>query len=256
MAIQAPKLASRDIVELQREIDAARDSAIIHLPAGVIRGCLVIDKPIVLRGRGPDETTLDGWGKGPVLSIDVKGEVRIEELTITGGRAGMGGAIAIDNGATVFVSGCLIQRNSARLGRGGAIAVDHGRLHVRECTIVDNRAQLGGAIFVGGRARCEISASILANNDATRGGAFAAIDDAEVEVWTSRFEHNRAESEGAHVYTYGTLTRAPRIAITNTLVGETDEGSLPIANHRVRKASVVIEDSSVAREHVPSMVVG
>lgn len=257
MAIEAPVTSSLHVAVLQKQIDDARPGAIIHLPAGTMRGCLVIDKPITLRGAGAENTVLDGWGKGPVLSIDaIGGDVRIEELAISGGRGSMGGGVSVDNGARVHLVGCMLQKNAARTGRGGAVAVDRGFVRLHECTVVDNRAQLGGAIFVGGDGKVEISATILADNVAVRGGALAAVDDAELEVWTSRLERNYAEVEGHHLYTYGSLSHAPRIAVTNTMLGAVDNAGLAIANHRTMKASIVLEDSSVARDLMPAQLVG
>jgi hypothetical protein len=257
MAIEAPVTSSLQVAQLQQQLDAARPGAVIHLPAGTMRGCLVIDKPLTLRGAGAEHTVLDGWGRGPVLCIEAsEGDVRIEELTISGGRGSMGGGVSVDNGARVHLSGCMLHKNAARTGRGGAVAVDRGFVRLHECTVVDNRAQLGGAIFVGGDGKVELSASILADNVAVRGGALAAVDDAELEVWTSRLERNYAEVEGHHLYTYGSLSHAPRIAVTNTMLGAVDNAGLAIANHRTMKASIVLEDSSVARDLLPTHLVG
>ncbi|MCC7383650.1 MAG: hypothetical protein IT384_17550 [Deltaproteobacteria bacterium] len=257
MAIEAPRTAPLRTKDLQQQILDSKPGSVIHLPAGTLRGTLVINKSITLRGAGADQTILDGNGRGPVIAVDAPGaEVQIEELAIVGGRAGAGGAISVDNGAKVTVVGCLLQRNLARTGRGGAIAVDHGSVSVRECTLLDNRAQLGGAIFVGGSAKVEISATIIADNVGVRGGAIAAIEGADLEVWTCRLERNHAEIEGHHLYAYGTLARTPRVALSNTLLGAVDAGGLAIANHRSLKATLVLEDTSVARDFLPSVLIG
>lgn len=257
MAIEQRTNQVLTIEELQRQIDESKDNAVIHLAPGRIRGRLIIDKPITLRGSGADRTIIDGLGKGPTLSIDADhGEVRIEELGITGGRGLNGGGISIDNGAEVYVVGCLLDRNAAKTGRGGAIAIDRGLLHLIECTIVQNKAVQGGAIFVGGDAKCEVSACIVAENSALSGGGLSVVDGAEVEVWTCRIESNQAEVEGNHIFTYGTTVRRPRIVLSNALLGVVSGGNLPIANNPKFKADLVVDNSTLGREIMAFHVVG
>ena len=257
MAIEAKKTVLPTLAALQKQIDEAKPGATIHLGEGTLRGCLVIDKPLTLRGAGADRTVIDGWGKGPVIAVDAdSGEVRIDELALAGGRAAGGGAVAIHNGATVIITGCLLEKNSAKSGRGGAVAIDRGTLLIRESTLMDNRAQMGGAIWVGEDARAEITSSILADNVAIRGGALAASGDAELDVTTCRLERNRAEIDGHHLYLYGSPSRLPRAAFTNALLGPTDPSATAIANAAPFRGSVVLEDTAVAREFMPSQLIG
>src|SRR5262245_1652249 len=112
MAIEKVATAGSDPSDVQAQIDKAEPGSVIHLPAARIRGNFVISKPITLRGAGADRTIVDGCGRGPTFSVDAAdAEVRLEEMAITGGRSALGGGISIDNGARVFVVGCLIERN-------------------------------------------------------------------------------------------------------------------------------------------------
>src|SRR5262249_4904548 len=156
--------------------------------------------------------------------------------------------ISIDNGASVFVVGCLIEKNTARTGRGGAIAVDKGAVYIAESTLVQNTAQLGGAIFVGADAKAEIAATIIAENIAIRGGGIAAIDGAEIDVFTSRLLANRAELEGHHIYTHGTTGRNPQILLSNTVVGQAEAAGFPISNYARYRAAVVIDNTMIERD--------
>jgi hypothetical protein len=257
MAVEKLTTSSADPNDLQAQIDAAEAGTVIHLPAKRIRGNFVISKAITLRGAGADRTIVDGCGRGAVFSIDAaEAEVRIEEMAITGGRSALGGGISVDNGARVFVVGCLIERNLAATGRGGGIAVDNGAIFVSECTLAGNRAQIGGGVFVGGGARAEIAASIIAENVAVRGGALAVVDDASVDVWTSRLEQNEAEAEGHHIYTYGTRTHSPRILLSNALLSNCGASAQAIANHKLYKAQISIDNSAIGRALLPVAVVG
>lgn len=257
MAVERVTASAGSPEDIQAQIDAAEPGSVIHLPAKRIRGNFVIDKALTLRGAGADRTIIDGCGRGPTFSIDaVDAEVRLEELAVTGGRSSLGGGVTIDNGARVYIVGCLLERNLATTGRGGAIAVDNGAVFVSESTIAGNRAQIGGAIFVGASAKAEIAASIIAENTAVKGGGIAAVDDAEVDVWTSRLEQNQAENEGHHLYTYATRFRKPRIVLSNAVLSACGSVGLAIANNKYYRSVVAIDNSSMGRDFMPVSVVG
>ncbi|MFO0727920.1 MAG: hypothetical protein U1E65_29340 [Myxococcota bacterium] len=257
MAIESKRTVLPTIAELQKQVDEAKPGAIIHLGEGTIRGCLIIDKPITLRGAGADRTVIDGWGKGPVIAVDAEaGEVRLEELALSGGRATAGAAVSIHNGATVIIVGCLLEKCSAKSGRGGAVAIDRGVVVIQESTLLDNRAQLGGALWVGEQARAEVRSSILAQNIAIRGGAVAVSGEAELDLSTCRLERNRAEIDGHHVYMYGNPSGFPRAALANALLGSVEPTAAPIANVAPYRGSLILENTSVAREFMPSQLIG
>lgn len=257
MAIEKVATAGSDPSDVQAQIDAAEAGTVIHLPAKRIRGNFVISKALTIRGAGADRTIVDGCGRGPTFSIDaVDVEVRLEEMAICNGRSALGGGISIDNGARVFVVGCLLERNLASTGRGGAIAVDNGAVFISECTLAGNRALIGGALFVGSNAKAEIAASIIAENVAVKGGGIAAVDDAEVDVWTSRLEQNQAENEGHHLWTYATRGHQPRIVLSNAVLSPCGAVGIAISNHKYYKAIIAIDNTAVGRELLPISVVG
>ena len=257
MAIENTRKQPATAEEVQAAIDGAKPDEIITVAPGRIHGRLVIDKPLTLRGAGPDRTVIDGRGRGSTIAVEAEdGEVRIEEMSIVGGRGYQGGGISIDNGCTVHVVGCLIEKNEAQSGRGGGIGIDHGTLLVTECTLVDNRAFVGGGIFAGGESKVEVAATILADNFAVRGAGLAIVEGAEVDVYTCRLEGNVAEIEGHHVYTYGAHRRRPSILLSNALLGNTRSGGLSISNHVRFKSAVAIDNSAVGREVMPARMVG
>lgn len=257
MAIEARPAKSETNGDLQTRIERAQPGEVIQLPPGRIRGNFVIDKPLTLRGAGAQRTVLEGGGRGAILAVEaVDGEVHIEELGLSGGRSASGGAISIDNGARVFVVGCLFEKNVARSGRGGAVSIDRGALSLTECTLVGNRAHFGGAIFAGGDAKVEIVASIIAECYALKGGAIAAAEGAEVDILTSRLEVNEAEIEGHHLYAWGTPHQRPRILLSNALLGPTPSAGLAISDHGRFPASISLDNSVTGRELMAGWVVG
>ena len=257
MAIEKRNSQTMTAEELQARIDSATPGSIIQLGPGRVRGRIVIDKPLTIRGSGADRTTIDGTGKGSTICVDaIQGEVRIEEMTVTGGRSNHGAGISIDNGAQVHLLGLTIMRNMAKSGCGGAVAIDRGELFINECTIVQNRAYEGGALYIGGEAKVELSASIVAENAAVRGGGVAVIDGAQLDIWTSRILENQAEYEGHHVFTRGSRENRPQIVLSNTLLSAADSAGIPIANDTSYAAQIVVDNSTMGRERLPAVLLG
>jgi hypothetical protein len=254
MAIERQSTPGLTIRELQAQIDAALPGAEIELGPGCLTGRLVISRPLVLRGTGAGVTVIDAHGQGTAIAIDApEGEVRIEELTVRGGRSATGGGISVDNGAQVEVVGCLIEGCAAVGGRGGAVAIDRGRLRLIESTLVENQARIGGAIWIGGDAEAELSLSILARNRAQRGGALAITDGAGLTLWTCRLSKNVAEVEGHHLWARGSSSRRPRVTLENASLGWAPSAGLSIAQ---RGAELTTVATTVAREHLPSAFAG
>ena len=64
---------------LQDAIDKAQAGSRLDLPKGVLKGTIVINKPLMLVGHG---TTIDGLGKGTVIKVR-SSNVILKDLTIT-----------------------------------------------------------------------------------------------------------------------------------------------------------------------------
>ena len=62
MAIEKRNSQTMTAEELQARIDAAAPGSTIQLGPGRVRGRIVIDKPMTIRGSGADRTTIDGTG--------------------------------------------------------------------------------------------------------------------------------------------------------------------------------------------------
>lgn len=249
MAIESLAIHVPSGAEVQRQIDEAAPNATVTLPAGRITGCFVIDKPLVLRGAGADQTVLEGDGSGPVLAIEAEdGTVRVDDLAITGGRSSFGGGLSCSNGARVEVHRCLVNNNRAPQGQGGGIAIDEGELLVSECTLVWNAASVGGAVFAGGQARVQIAASILGDNLAVTGGALAVHDGVDFELWTCRMDDNRADEAGHHLWGLASTLRRPHAMLRNSVLGpSSDPMGCAIKNHGTFKAQIGLDNTAVAR---------
>ena len=65
---------------LQEAIDSAKPGSRLELPAGVYKGNIVIDKPLIIDGRD-QKAVIEGDGKGTVVTITSSG-VTLKNLTI------------------------------------------------------------------------------------------------------------------------------------------------------------------------------
>lgn len=208
---------------IQEAVDAAAEGDEIHIAPGTyVERIDLGGKDLLLLGvGGADNTVIDGNGDGPVLTTqdDGSGMLRLEGLTIRGGRAYQGaGAYCI--GTSVEIDGCVFSFNEAlsvdmynqQEVWGGAVYMEGGEhLSVRSSRFEDNRAVFdffdgrffagfgrGGAIWcsgVGGGGVL-IADSVFARNESREGGGavHVAFAGGVVRVERSTFEESFAVS--------------------------------------------------------------
>jgi CSLREA domain-containing protein len=99
---------------------------------------------------------------------------RITNSSITGNTSGAITAIAVINDANVSISNTTVSRNRiVGLGSGwGAITVFAGTIIMRNCTVTENEAELGGGMYIVGDVGdvVNIGNSIIAGNTASTMG--------------------------------------------------------------------------------------
>lgn len=182
-------MATMTTTDLQRRIDDAAPGATVRLEAGRFVGGLVIRRSVHIVGV-PGETFVDGGGRDTVVRVD-GGEVTLEGVVLVRGRGRYGGALAVDNGASVRLVRCRVEDNRAK-HRGGAIHVERGDVFVEDTDFLHNRAPQGGAVFAGGDASVTIVRGRAANQLAEVGGVVAAADHAHVVLRGVEFADNVA----------------------------------------------------------------
>lgn len=234
-----------DAQELAQRLRTAEEGARIELPAGRIEGTFVLPRAVTLVGQGASETVIDGKGRGAVFSVDAVGTpVRLEGMTITGGRSRAGGGLSIDNGAQVSLRRVRLEDNRAASGRGGAINLDRGRIALERCELVMNRAIEGGAIFVGGDAEGALHECWLAQNSAERGGALGITGGARVRLEACRLEENQAARKAHHLYTWGSSASRPQIELVKVAFGDVRSEGASIVNESDFKAEFTLEHTT------------
>jgi YD repeat-containing protein len=109
-----------------------------------------------------------------------------------------GGALSIEDGASVTVSESTISGNTSE-ARGGGI-YNNGNLTVNESTAIsDNTAQIGGGVFMYGNVTVNDS-SISGNSASERGGGIYA--QGTLDATDSTLYRNSASQGGGAIYNY------------------------------------------------------
>lgn len=140
--------------------------------------------------------TLDGNGRGPIVSVAAGTTARLSQIVLVDGAAA--------NGAAVFNAGVLVIENShiadsAASVAGGGI-YNSGRLTLKNSAIVDNTAATGGGIATAaeaGDAAVTIMDSTISGNTAGDGGGLWAGADgqeATVTLKNSTFSGNEGSA--------------------------------------------------------------
>lgn len=115
----------------------------------------------------------------------------------------------------VFV-GNRVNANSQPWSGGGAIHLnyfDKGFTHIDRCVFKDNGTLgKGGAIYVRGYQKCEVSNSVFINNTANTGGAVHLYSGGTLSATNSTFAYNAANS-GSEFYADGSLSLRNSIVV-------------------------------------------
>jgi hypothetical protein len=111
----------------------------------------VTDKLLTINAR---HSTIDGRGKVRAIVVSSSAKLTLEDMTITGGYSGVGGAIR--NAGTLTIANCDLNDNHASLcvgndcGEGGAI-LNRGTLTLTSASIEGGQAGNGGAVYNSGK---------------------------------------------------------------------------------------------------------
>lgn len=148
-----------DVASIQDGLEMAAEGDTLQLSCGIyFEHDLVLKSGMVLKGAGADPScvVIDALGRGRVVEcVDLAQPIRIENLTIQGGRVVDGWITALGGGvralnANVTLIDCVIQGNSARIGAG--LGASESMVTVVNCSFFANTAThgdwaAGGAIW-------------------------------------------------------------------------------------------------------------
>lgn len=186
-------------------------------PGGLEEGDLDLTRPVTIVRQGDGGAFVDASGLGDrVFQVDGGAEVRIEGLTLLGGRGTFrGGGVRIVSGVA-HLRDVAIVGGAAGEGGGGLSVGMQGRVTVARSLFIDNRTRgTGGGIEVAGWARISDSA-IVGNRARIAGGidvrhGTLLMDDVTVATNRSRSAGGGLRASGdirlAHVTVAGNRAR-------------------------------------------------
>ncbi len=155
--------------------------------------------------QGPDLSGVtDSKGAAIQISSNTNNSVRLDNVTISGGKAVLGGAI-YNAGAMLVLSGGALNGNSAT--QGGAVYNASGSLTISNAFLNGNTATAGngGAIYNQGGAVIVNGGSLNGNTASSHGGAIYNAG-TSVSLTSVTISNNEANQGGAVYNHVGSLT--------------------------------------------------
>jgi Periplasmic copper-binding protein (NosD) len=192
-------------------------------PASGDNGLAVITTPVRINGNFATITRSSATAFR-FFDVDGSGNLTLDNLTLTNGRAREGGAIRASDSARLTVSGSTLTGNTATLEDGGGILVTSSTaaVGVSNSTLSNNNAgNNGGGILSFGTAT--INGSAVLGNRALVGGG-VSNERGVVTLNGTRIEGNAATNEfesgfafgGGLLNSAGTMTLTGSVVLNNT----------------------------------------
>lgn len=146
----------------------------------------------------PGSVVLDAQGRGRVLRAESVGQVLVEGVTITGGRAD-GETSYETSGGGVFVSYSQVNfrhvvfRDNRAGSHGGGVRVSNGEVRLEDCVLDMCRAvKGGGGIDLSYSSTALVARTVFRDNHAAWGGAISARTGSSSWLDESTFTGNTA----------------------------------------------------------------
>ncbi len=116
-------------------------------------------------GLPPISTTITFQGNGStiirdssaasfrIFYVETGGDLTLDTVTVTGGRANNGGGILIYGTLTMLTTTLTANESTTEdinVGGGGGLMLNGGQASIRNSTLIENQAYRGGAIYMTG----------------------------------------------------------------------------------------------------------
>jgi len=218
---------------LSEAIAAAIDGDAIQLEPGSYSGTGFVDlvvsgKGVSITGLGGADNTVLDFAEGTpgsyglsYLDIDDVADMKIKGIRFTNSGVSMVGGIRVDGDTRFDIDSCEFI---------GLRALNGGALHVTgsmpsfpvwpmNSLFVNNSAsEHGGAIYSDGRS-VVVTHTVLAENSATRGGAYACFNGFSPSIQACTFWANSASDSGGAIYASSVTGFMSHTIIANSLSG-------------------------------------
>jgi predicted outer membrane repeat protein len=159
-------------------------------------------------------------GDGGGVSV---GEAMVIGCTFSGNTAtGRGGAVFLDDD-TAFID-CLFTGNAAALYGGAICGISRSNVSLVSCTLIDNTADFGGALYLNETAP-HLTNCALIGNAATEWGGAAYTAFADPVFTNCLLNGNSAGGTGGGLHNFRSSPRLTNCTLTNNSAG-TDGGGI------------------------------
>ncbi|QUY18635.1 hypothetical protein GWP40_10235 [Treponema vincentii] len=230
--------------QLKAAVAAAEDGDIFWVDGSIQAtnadgnsGAIEVTKSITIKGKSGNANIdmLDANKSGLGASVHRifkvnSGTLTLENLTLKngkaagGGEAGNGGAMLIESGGTLTMTGCVVQECTAAANGGGIL--NKGILTMNHGRIESNEANAGGGIYNTGTLTIH-TGSISANTATNNGGGIFLYEGACTLNGTKIQENTIGSSgKGSGIYLHQPNGAALTITGTTQIGSRTDTNTL------------------------------
>lgn len=208
---------SADYTSINDALSEAGAGDVVYVAAGVYVENIILPNGIELQGQiigdKPDDTIIDGGGKGSVIMIlGCDPSTKVQGFTIQNGvgtiyadvpnpSTSLGGGIIVGDSSPI-IRECLIRNNSADIG-GGLACVQNSHVQVSNCVFGNNTANLYGGGMACYESGPTVEGCTFTNNHCLNdGGALWVYLNSLSIIRHCVFEHNIAGDDGGGVYSW------------------------------------------------------
>ncbi|MCC9656619.1 cadherin domain-containing protein [Rhodopirellula halodulae] len=178
-------------------------------------GDLDILSDITITGTGEGDTIIDASAMlDRVFHIDAAGALTLSDLTVTGGAGDGYEAGAVFNQGILVGTDVVFRGNSAASQTGGAIH-STGTTTLTRASLIDNQANSGGALNVGGGVTTLVNVTMSGNTSDFDGGAIR-VNSGTLNVDYSTIAANEATSGNGG----GIQVVAGTVNVTNSIIAD------------------------------------
>ncbi|MEL7009832.1 MAG: calcium-binding protein [Cyanobacteria bacterium J06588_4] len=215
------------------------------------QGELLIDDPVIIKGLGAENITIDGNAQSRIFNLDdgneaTEIEVSIDNLTLTNGSAldpNSGRGAGILNQENLSLNGVVIQDNTARFG-GGIFST--GTLALSDSSISGNSAIQGAGVYNYRGNSTVVNSTIADNSSDFKGGGIQNFS-GNLEVRNSSLTGNLAAESGGGISNYTQYDSATATVVNSTISGNSSPSGSGIYNSS--KGLLNLEGSTVSQNN-------
>lgn len=171
-----------------------------------------------------DATTADGATSTITLTSGEAGLTRVEGFTIRGAHGTARRGLDVAYGEVTVVDVRFDSLDATPVGdgedlNGGGIRARSAVVVLEDCTFVETRGQVGGAVFLFEASSLRAENVTVESSSAGSGGGVAAAD-SDVEIAYSAFDGNAASEDGGAIWASGSSVTLTEVSFDTNAAEE------------------------------------